>query len=152
MPEKIISNTSSLIALERINLLPLLCRIYSEVIVSEAVKEEFGNIPLHCLSIRQVQSNFLKLLVIDLNLGKGEAETIALATQAGLGVIIDDSKARRVAEDMGLKVTGTIGILIKAEKLGLIESAHDKARELRDRGFYVSEELLGDLLGYKKKA
>src|SRR4030043_1125509 len=132
MPEGIVANTSSLIALERIDLLLLLCKIYSEVIIPEAVKKEFGNLSLPCLSVRKVQSNFLKLLVIDLNLGKGEAEAIALATQAGIKVIIDDSRARRVAEDMGLMVTGTIGILIKAERLGLIESAYDKVKELKE--------------------
>jgi predicted nucleic acid-binding protein len=65
-------------------------------------------------------------------------------------VIIDDSKARRVAENMGIKVTGTIGVLIKAEKLGLIKSAHDKVIGLRDKGFYVSEELLEDIAKFKK--
>jgi len=87
----------------------------------------------------------LKLLITDLNLGKGEADVIALSSQTGLKVIIDDSKARRVAENMGLKVTGTIGVLIKAEKLGLIENAYNKAKELREKGFYVSDELLENL-------
>ena len=59
----------------------------------------------------------MKLLITDLNLGKGEADVIALSSQTGLKVIIDDSKARRVAENMGLKVTGTIGVLMKAERL-----------------------------------
>jgi len=92
----------------------------------------------------------LKLLIADLNLGKGEADVIALASQTGLKVIIDDSKARKVAENMGLKVTGTIGVLMKAERLGLIGSAHDKVRELREKGFYVSEELLEDISRFKK--
>jgi len=35
--------------------------------------------------------------------------------------------------------------LLKAEDLGLIESAHAKAQELRDKGFYVSDELLENL-------
>jgi predicted nucleic acid-binding protein len=48
-----------------------------------------------------------------------------------------------------LTVTGTIGILLKAEKVGLIDSAHDKARELRDKGFYVSEQLLDDISKHK---
>jgi len=85
-----------------------------------------------------------------LNLGKGEADVIALASQTGLKVIIDDSKARKVAENMGLKVTGTIGVLMKAERLGLIGSAHDKVREFREKGFYVSEELLEDISRFKK--
>jgi len=91
----------------------------------------------------------MRLLRTDLNLGQGEAEVIALASQSGLKVIMDDSKARRVAENMGLKMTGTIGVLIKAEKLGLIESAYNKAKELREKGFYVSEELLEDISRFK---
>jgi len=145
MLEAVIVDTSSLIALEKINLLTILCEIYSEVVLPESVINEFGNISLPCLSIRKVESSLSKLLMIDLNLGRGEAEVISLANESGLKVIIDDSKARRVAENMGLKITGTIGVLIKAEKLGLIESAYNKAKELRGKGFYVSDELLEDI-------
>jgi predicted nucleic acid-binding protein len=77
MPEPIIADTSSLIALERINLLQILCKIYKEVVISESVIKEFGNLSLPCLSIRRVESNLLKLLITDLNLGKGEADVIA---------------------------------------------------------------------------
>ena len=150
MPEPILIDTSSLIALERINLLQILCKIYKEVIIPESVIKEFGTLSLPCISIRKVESNLLRLLIADLNLGKGEADVIALASQTGLKVIIDDSKARKVAENMGLKLTGTIGVLMKAERIGLIESAHDKVRELREKGFYVSEELLEDISRFKK--
>ncbi|MFH1672557.1 MAG: DUF3368 domain-containing protein [Pseudomonadota bacterium] len=131
MPESIIADTSSLIALERIKLLPILCEIYSELVVPEAVINEFGNLSLPCCSIRKVESTLIKLLKTNLNLGKGESEVIALAHQTGLVVIIDDLKARNAAENMGLKVTGTIGILLKAEKLKLIDSAYNKAEELK---------------------
>lgn len=150
MPEPIIIDTSSLIALERINLLQILCRIYKEVVIPESVIKEFGNLSLSCLSIRKVESNLLKLLITDLNLGKGEADVIALASQTGLKVIIDDLKARKAAENMGLKLTGTIGVLLKAERLGLIASAQEKVRELREKGFYVSEQLLEDISRFKQ--
>jgi predicted nucleic acid-binding protein len=150
MPEPIIIDTSSLIALERINLLQILCKIYKEVVIPESVIKEFGNLSLSCLSIRKVESNLLKLLITDLNLGKGEADVIALASQTGLKVIIDDLKARKAAENMGLKLTGTIGVLLKAERLGLIASAQEKVRELREKGFYVSEQLLEDISRFKQ--
>jgi hypothetical protein len=150
MPEPIIIDTSSLIALERINLLQILCKIYKEVVIPESVIKEFGNLSLSCLSIRKVESNLLKLLITDLNLGKGEADVIALASQTGLKVIIDDLKARKVAENMGLKLTGTIGVLLKAERLGLIASAQEKVRELREKGFYISEQLLEDISRFKQ--
>jgi predicted nucleic acid-binding protein len=64
MPEPIIIDTSSLIALERINLLQILCNIYKEVVIPESVIKEFGNLSLSCLSIRKVESNLLKLLIL----------------------------------------------------------------------------------------
>ena len=142
MSEAIIADTSPLIALERIDLLSIICKIYSDVIIPEAVIKEFGNLSLPCCSVKKVEGNLLKLLVADLNLGKGEAEVITLASQTGLKVIIDDSRARRIAENMGLTVIGTIGILLKAEKVGLIASANIKIKELRSKGFYVADELL----------
>jgi predicted nucleic acid-binding protein len=78
MPEPILIDTSSLIALERINLLQILCKIYKEVVIPESVIKEFGTLSLPCISIRKVESNLLKLLITDLNLGKGEADVIAL--------------------------------------------------------------------------
>jgi len=151
MPETTIIDTSSLIALERINLLEMLCRIYKDVIVPESVVKEFGNLALPCVSIRKVDLSLSKLLTTDLNLGKGEADAMALASHLGLNVVIDDLKARKVAENMGLKITGTIGVLVKAEKVGLITSAYEKMKELRDKGFYVAEELLLDLSRIKNK-
>lgn len=68
-----------------------------------------------------------------------------MGRETGMRIIIDDLKAQKVAETLELNVTGTIGILLKAEKLGLIDSAHDKAKELRDKGFYVSDQLLDDI-------
>lgn len=149
MLDQVIVDTSALIALEKIDLLMILCKIYREVVIPESVMKEFGNLTLPCLSIKKVESNLLKLLITDLNLGKGEADVIALASQTGLRVIIDDSKARKVAENMGLKLTGTLGVLLKAERLGLLSSAQEKARELKEKGFYVSDELIEEISKFK---
>lgn len=145
MPEAAIADTSALIALDKIGLLEILCKIYSEIILPEAVIKEFGTPDMNCYSIRKVESHLIKLLINDLNLGKGESEVIALAIATGVRTIMDDQKARKVAKTLGLKVTGTIGLLLKAEKLGLIENAYRKAMELRDKGFYVSDELINEL-------
>lgn len=150
MPEKAIIDTSVLIALERINILDVLCRIYSHIILPEPVVSEFGTPSIDCYSSEKVKSPMVRLLVLDLNLGRGEAESIALASEIGLRLVLDDLKARKVAENLGLKVTGTIGILLKAESLALIDSAYDKAKELRDKGFYISDKLLDDLSKYRK--
>jgi len=150
MPEKAIIGTSVLIALERINILDVLCSIYSHIILPEAVVSEFGTPSLDCYSSEKVKNPMVRLLVLDLNLGRGEAESIALASESGLRLVLNDLKARKVAENLGLKVTGTIGILLKAESLALIDSAYDKAKELRDKGFYISDQLLDDLSRYRE--
>lgn len=149
MPEIAVVDASALIALEKINLLDILCRLYVKIIVPEAVFNEFGTLTIDCHSVKKVESPLVRLLTTDLNLGKGESEAIALAKEMGTRVIIDDLKARKVAETLELNVTGTIGILLKAENMALIDSAYDTARELKEKGFYVSDQLLDDISKFK---
>jgi predicted nucleic acid-binding protein len=150
MSERAIADTSTLIALEKINLLDVLCKIYTEIILPEAVINEFGTPSIDCYSVKKVEGPLVRLLASDLNLSKGESEVITLSNETGIRTIIDDLKARKVAERLGLNVTGTIGILLKAEEMGLIESAYNKAKELKDIGFHVSDELLKDISKFKR--
>jgi predicted nucleic acid-binding protein len=150
MPEQAIVDTSVLIALERISTIDVLCKIYSQIMLPEAVVSEFGPPSIDCYSKEKVENPMVRLLVSDLNLGKGEAESIALASETGLRLLLDDLKARKVAEKLGLRITGTIGILLKAESMALIDNAHDKARELRNEGFYISDQILDDLSRSRK--
>jgi len=145
MPEQVITDTSVLIALEKLNALQLLCKVYSQVWVPEAVKREFGPISLPCVAAKNTKGKLAHLLINDLNLGAGEAEVISIASENNLTVMIDDMRARKVAENMGLSVTGTVGFLLKAKRLNLIESAFEKAQELRRLGFYISDSLLGEI-------
>ena len=145
MPDIVIVDTSVLIALEKIDFLQILCKIYKEIVLPEAVVREFGNINLRCYSSMKVESKLVNLLIRDLNLGRRESEVIALAYETKQKVLIDDLKARKVAEDLGLSISGSIGVLLKAEKLGLIDSALKKTQELKDKGYYVSNELLNNI-------
>ncbi len=113
--------------------------------------KEFGSLTLKCLSIKKVKNPLQTLLIKELNLGKGESAVISLAQEMELRVIIDETKARRVAENLGLKVSGTIGILLKAGKSGLIESAYQKLKELKEKRFYVSDKLLNEISKIKSK-
>ena len=145
MPDIVIVDTSVLIAIEKIDLLQILCKIYKEIILPEAVVREFGNVNFECYSLKKVESRLINVLMQDLNLGKGESEVIALAYETNFKVLIDDLKARKVAENLGLSISGSIGVLLKAEKLGIIDSALKKTQELKEMGFYVSNELLSEI-------
>ena len=59
--------------------------------------------------------------------------------------MIDDAKARKIAEKLLIKLTGTLGVLTKAEKEGVVESFYQVALELRKAGFRVSEAIIEGL-------
>jgi len=112
----------------------------------EAVINEFSkDLDLNCIEVIKVESSLKNLLREDLNLGSGGSEVIAYAYENKVRVIIDDLEARKVAEKLELRVTGTIGILCKAQKKGLIVSAYDKVLKLKQQAFRVSDEVLSQL-------
>ncbi|MCD6490435.1 MAG: DUF3368 domain-containing protein, partial [Thermodesulfobacterium sp.] len=61
-------------------------------------------------------------------------------------IVLDDKKARKIAKDLNLKVTGTLGVLLKAKKLGLIEAIYPLLQELKKKNFYISEKLERNVL------
>lgn len=72
--------------------------------------------------VQQVKDRY-KQQLLEMQIGKGEASAIALALETADNVLIlDDWKARRLAERLGLSVTGTLGVLIKAKNTGIIPS------------------------------
>ncbi len=54
-------------------------------------------------------------------------------------VIVDDEAAKKTAKFMGLNVTGTLGILLKAKKEGYLESVEPIMNELIRDGLYISD-------------
>ena len=80
MDKIIISDTSCLIALSNIGLLNLLKDLYEEIIITQEVKEEFGNKLPDWIIILKVK-NKAKQADIAKKLDKGEASSIALALE-----------------------------------------------------------------------
>jgi len=77
----------------------------------------------------------------------GEAEVIIGAIEKGIAmVVIDESIARNKAKQFGLKVTGTLGILLKARKRGLIEDISQEIIKLKNAGMYLSDEIVEQVL------
>lgn len=56
-------------------------------------------------------------------------------------VVIDDNAAKKTAKYLGLTVTGTIGILLRAKEAGIIDNVSPVIMEMKQRGFYISTEL-----------
>lgn len=78
-----------------------------------------------------------------MDLHSGEAEVIVLANELDADlVIIDETLGRRFAKNAGLKVTGTIGVIIKAKEQGHIKKVMPLLNELNDDGVWFSNKLL----------
>jgi hypothetical protein len=83
----------------------------------------------------------LRLLKRDLDEGEAEAIALSLERTAAL-LLVDESDAREIADLYNLPKTGTIGLLIRAKKEGLIEKLRPELDKLRQRGgFWIAEPL-----------
>ena len=83
----------------------------------------------------------LNVLLLDLH--RGEAEAIALASEMSADmVLIDEREGRQIAIKAGLSVTGVLGILLRAKKMGMIDAVKPEILSLRRRArFFLSASL-----------
>jgi hypothetical protein len=80
-------------------------------------------------------------------LDRGEAAVIQLALEQGLRwVCIDDWKGRRAAMAVGLQVTGSLGLLIRAKSLGIIQTIRPFIEHATGDGIWYDPELVKRVL------
>jgi predicted nucleic acid-binding protein len=144
----IICNTSPLQYLHQIGRLDLLPRLVSRIVVPTAVAAELAegrrlglDLPLpEALSwadLRKPRSEEVLRLAADL--GSGETAVLALALESTDAVVIlDDALARRHAEVLGLRLTGTLGVLLDAKRAGLVPEVAPLLNDLQALGFRLS--------------
>lgn len=118
MQKTILSDTSCLILLEKIGELDLLHKTFGEIIITQAIADEFGlALPAWILVQNPVNKNYRKILQATVD--GGEASAIALAVELpDCLLIIDDLKGRNLAKAIGIKVTGTLGVILEAKLSG----------------------------------
>ena len=151
-----VSDSSPLIHLAAIGRLSLLRDYYNSIIIPTAVWREVveqGGDREGAKEIKNARAEgwitvaspkntaLIKALLQDLH--EGEAESIALAIELTAGIIIlDETEARRSAEQHGLLVIGIIGILLQAKADGKIRSMRTELERLRKTGnFWISKSL-----------
>lgn len=123
----IIADTGAIISLSLVGQLPIIEKLFGKFYIPNAVFEElqnYGN-PLfderiiHDLSNRVVEiksENYLSMLM-----DYGESESVILYKELEADyLLIDDSKARSIAESLDIVCIGSVGILIRAKQKGLI--------------------------------
>lgn len=156
MPEYVISNTSPLFYLHRLRQLDLLQKLYTRLLVPEAVVDELQagrdqgeDVPevtnYDWIEVRAVRMPAVVTLITDL--GAGEAQVLALALEVpGSLVLLDDRVARAVANMRHIRMTGTAGVLLKAKQEGHIPAVAPLLERLLQLDFRLSNAVQASIL------
>jgi predicted nucleic acid-binding protein len=138
MLKTIISDTSCFIILNNIGELDLLKKIYGRVITTIDIAIEFGDELPEWVEIISVKDKYRQQL-LEMQIDKGESSAIALALEIPESILIlDDHKARKIAEQLNLIFTGTLGIIIKAKLIGVIPSIKPILKKIKETNFRLS--------------
>ncbi|MCL6475935.1 MAG: DUF3368 domain-containing protein [Firmicutes bacterium] len=162
-----VSNSSTPIHLSAIGRLDLLREFFEKVMIPPAVWNEVveqgkgrpgaEDVRLAC------QEGWINLLapnnramvsILRMQLDAGEAEAIALAAEHKADILlIDESEGREVARNLGLSVTGSIGILLRAYRSGKVSSLQQEMERLRsEAGFWISDALYQRIISLEETA
>jgi predicted nucleic acid-binding protein len=156
----VVSNTSPVLNLAIIGQLSLLREQFGQVWIPRRVLEELrveedlpGNLAVRealaagWLSVSEVDDRTLtRLLQRDLDAGEAEAIVLALEMEAER-VLLDEREGRRIAKSLQLKVTGVLGILLRARREGKLSSLGQAMDTLRqEAGFRIEPGLYADVL------
>ncbi len=154
--KKIVVNTSPWIALSLCDQTHLLNKFYEEVYMPHVVKEEVLAGGKQVIGSRELNNSlWLKIeKVVDLEkaellyeLERGEAEVILLAKEKGIKhVMIDEKVARLQAKVLGLNVIGTLGLLLKAKKAGILSSIKTHITKILEHGIWIKDEIVEGIL------
>jgi uncharacterized protein len=146
----LICDTSVVQYLHQLRLLHLLPKLADRVIVPPAVTKELDagrtlgvDVPdpydLQWLCIKQPVSIAAIPLINDL--GPGETEVLMLALELQNAVaVLDDRLARQIAENLNLRYTGTLGILLDAKQASYITDVASLLNKLEALHFRVSSD------------
>jgi uncharacterized protein len=121
----VICNATPLINFAAINRLDILKATFGQIIIPQAVFHETTgtDFPGTTFIQQAITAGWLKVHPVtttDANiapeLDAGEREAIALAMETGIErILLDEREARQVAQQLGLQVMGTLGILLLAK-------------------------------------
>ena len=123
----VVADTTPIISLLKLNRLDLLKELFKTVFIPQFVLQELTvNINYQSEAEAVLKAEFIKaqnvndrsavhvLMKVNM-LDRGESEAIILADELGAEVLlIDERKGRKIAKQLGINLSGTLGILMKA--------------------------------------
>ena len=152
MHRKCVVNSSPLIILGRLSSLCLFEKLCPNLVIPEGVAHELDQGPANDPArvwIHREAAPFVRTLdktpplIQAWDLGNGETEVIAWAyVHPEFEAILDDRAARNCASSLGIKVTGTLGVILLAKKEGILSQVKPLIISLMEQGFRIDPELL----------
>ena len=142
-------NASPLILLSKIDRLYLLNKVFNKIYIPNAVLKEIQAIDKEQVKLSDIDFDTLEItnrVAVAGLLGRlhlGEIEVIIGAIESDINtVVLDETSARNKAKQLGLEVTGTIGVLFKAKKLGLLADIEEEIITLKNTGMRISDDII----------
>ena len=156
MSQAIISDSSSLIMVTKLERLDLLTNLFPQIYIPQRVAEEItvkedrvAHAVLNHPAFTVIASTDHHLLtLLDGTLDYGEAEALTLAQEKQLLLLIDEKKGRKIAKNMGLKIIGLLGVLLLNQRRGHIPTTEvlDLLAQIKRMNFRLSAKLESDFL------
>lgn len=145
MQKVIVSDTSCLILFYKIDEFELLQKVFGQIVITETVYNEFKKpIPKWVQVINPTTNMHLGLQGF---LDPVEATSISLAAEFNRSLlIIDDSKGRRVAKELSISISGSLGVLVTAKNKGIIDSIKPIIEKIKQTNFRISDDLIQKVL------
>jgi predicted nucleic acid-binding protein len=154
----VVADTSALINLCRVGQNGLFRLLFREVVIPPEVAVEFARLVSNGPrfaglvspdGIRQQAPAALLPAIRDApGLDAGETAALSLAVEIRAdAVLVDERRGHDVAVQLGLRVIGVVGILLRAKSAGLVSAVKPLLEALdRDAGFWLSESLREQVL------
>lgn len=152
----VVSDSSPLIYLTRLGRLSLLRELHDSVFVPQAVWDEVAvggeGLP-ECAGLREaVAAGWVRVKLPRekpsalgegaKDLGRADVEAILLARELGAVLLTDDAEVRELAERVAVKVSGTVGLLVRAKREGMLDYLTPVLNQLRTQtNFRMSQKL-----------
>lgn len=149
----VVSDTSPISNLFQIGEIELLPKLYGSVVIPPEVYTELMVLARFGFDLSLLESvEWLEVKAckdtdrsaeLSVDLDRGEAQAIVLATEVGADlVLMDEEKGRAIARQLGLNVTGLLGVLLDAKRNQLIPLIEPLIQKLQANDFYLSEKLI----------
>ena len=152
MSRRWVANASPLILLGKAGRLSLRTGLCDELIVPERVVAEVGSKPdgrdtIESLragpGVRFEDERPVGPDIDRWDLGPGESQVLEVGRAIGdVRTVLDDREARRCAAALGVPTIGTLGVVLRAKRKGVIPMAGPVLDEVRRAGLYVSQDLV----------